>query len=91
MVKVKECPECECVMECTAWHFEDDVGDDQGAGDFDCRNCDMLLNNESTDIVTIRGYSTALFDNISDDEEFDEFVADNEEDIVYGYDDDSAA
>lgn len=89
MARVKECPDCGCIMECKAWHFEEDVGDKQGAGDFDCRNCGMMLNNEDTDIVTIRGYSSALFDGVPDDKDFDTFFSEHEDDVVYGYDDDS--
>jgi len=74
MAKVRECPECNCVMKCTAWHFEEDVGAKQGTGDFDCRNCDMILNNESDGVFTVSGYSTAIFDSLSDDKPFDEFM-----------------
>jgi hypothetical protein len=74
MAKIKKCPECDCVMKCTAWHFEEDVGDIQGTGDFDCRNCDYMANNEVDDVLTVSGYSTSLFESAPEEITFDSFL-----------------
>lgn len=78
---------CGCVMECTAWHFSDDVGDVKGTGDFDCRNCDNVISNQIEGVVKIPNrYSSSLFESLDSDLEFSDFVDQFEDEIEFNTD-----
>lgn len=84
MVRVLECPDCGCIMKCTEWYFDSNaVGGEPGEGEFDCRNCDYLANNESDDVFLLEGYTSAVLGNVPADKQFSEFIDENEDLIVY--------
>lgn len=80
MVQLLECPECGCIMECTEWYFDKNaVGGETGTGDFDCRNCDYLANNESDGIFQLKGYKSEVLGDVPAGKNFQEFIDENEE------------
>jgi len=68
-------------MKCTAWHFDNDAGAQIGTGDFDCRNCGHMVNNEAEGTYNLEGYENEVLGDVPDDKDFTEFLDENEDRI----------
>lgn len=74
MAKVMECPDCRSVMKCVHWYVDKEVGGEQGSGDFECRNCERVVNNERASVHRVEGYASAVFEGVPEDIDFQEFI-----------------
>lgn len=61
-------------MKCIEWYMDSNTVGEKGTGDFECRNCGRIANNERENVYKVQGYTSSLFDDVPEDKSFTEFM-----------------